>query len=136
MPQKSGGFKKFALSTLVAGAAGYIAGILTAPKSGAATRKDIKNTVDTGIAEAEKQLKNLHTELDRLLAEAKKQGKNATGKAKASYEEVTGKAGAAKDKARELISAIHEGEAEDRELQRAVTEAQKAIQHLKAYLKK
>lgn len=129
-------FKRIALGTLVAGAAGYVAGILTAPKSGEATRKDIKDAGNNTVTEAERQLKKLHTELSRLLADAKKQGGTAKGKAKTQYDDVTAKATTAKQKAREIISAVHEGDADDKELQRAMTEASKAIKHLKSYLKK
>ena len=50
---------------------GYLAGILTAPKSGKETREDIKDTAVKTYSEAEKQLKKLHTELNDVLAEAK-----------------------------------------------------------------
>ena len=39
-------FKKFALGALFAAAIGYIAGILTAPKSGKETREDLKNAAE------------------------------------------------------------------------------------------
>jgi gas vesicle protein len=129
-------FKIFAIGTMVAGAAGYVAGLLTAPKSGKATRDDIKNATDHTIAQTEKQLKKLHTELNDLLGEAKKRGQTGKGKAKAEYEEVTEMAASAKQKAREILSAIHEGDAENKELHKAITDASKAIKHLKAFLKK
>jgi gas vesicle protein len=128
--------KRLAVGTLIAGAAGYVAGILTAPKSGRATRQDIKHAADTTIAETEKQLKKLHTELNEVLAEAKSRGLTAKGKAKDELDDLTAKAGVAKQKARELLSAIHEGDVEDKDLQRAMNEATKALKYLKAYLKK
>jgi len=36
--------KKVALGALIAASVGYVAGVLTAPKSGKETRQDIKNT--------------------------------------------------------------------------------------------
>src|SRR4051812_23595938 len=77
VPKMAKAFKRFAISTLVAGAAGYLAGILTAPKSGQSTRKDIKDAADNTISEGERQLKKLHTELNDLLGEVKKRGKSA-----------------------------------------------------------
>lgn len=130
------GFKKLAIGTIIAGAAGYVAGLLTAPKSGRATRTDIKNAADTTISEAERQLKTLHTELNELLDEAKKRGQTVQGKAKTELDDAAAMATNAKQKAREILSAIHEGDAENKELQRAMTDASKAIKHLKAYLKK
>lgn len=129
-------FRKLALGTVFAGAAGYVAGILTAPKSGQETRADIKKSADAKITDSEKQLKKLHTELNQLLGQAKVQGQKAKGKAKSELAEAADKAGTAKQKVRELISAIHEGEADNKDLQRAMTEAQRAIKHLKAFLQK
>jgi gas vesicle protein len=129
-------FKRLAVGTLIAGAAGYVAGILTAPKSGKETRADIKQTADKTIAEAEKQLKNAHTELNELINTAKKQGKDLSGKGKAQLDDVTDKANDVKEKLRELISAVREGEADDKELKRAMQDAKHSVDHLKKYLKK
>lgn len=128
--------KKLAIGTLLAGAAGYVAGLLTAPKSGRATRADIKNAADTTVTETERQLKKLHTELNELLGEAKKRGQTVQGKAKVELDDAAAMATTAKQKAREILSALHEGDAENKELQKAMTDASKAVKHLKAYLKK
>ena len=74
--------KKIAIGTAIAGVAGYVAGILTAPKNGRETRKDIKDTAAKGVAEAEKKLKALHTELGHALDEAKSKGGELGDKAK------------------------------------------------------
>ncbi|MDB5182022.1 MAG: YtxH protein [Candidatus Saccharibacteria bacterium] len=129
-------FKRLALGTVIAGAAGYVAGLLTAPKSGRATRKDIKDAADNTITETERQFKKLHTELNELLNETKKQSKTAQGKAKTELDDLTAKAVTAKEKAREILSAIHEGDTENKELQRAMNDATKAVKHLKTFLKK
>jgi gas vesicle protein len=128
--------KKFAVGALLAAAAGYVAGILTAPKSGKETREDIKEGVEHGVAEAEKQLKKLHTELNQLLDEARSRASEFKGKAQDEMDKAVEAAKVVKDKTRELLSAVHEGDAEDRDLKKAVTEASKAVQHLKTYLKK
>ncbi|HSH18428.1 MAG TPA: YtxH domain-containing protein [Candidatus Saccharimonadales bacterium] len=129
-------FKNLAVGALIAGAAGYVAGLLTAPKSGRATREDIKNATDSTISETERQLKKLHTELNELLGEAKSRGNKVQGQAKDEYDEVTAFATKTKQKAREIISAIHEGETDNKELQRVMLDTQKAVNHLKTYLKK
>lgn len=129
-------FKSLALGTIIAGAAGYLAGLLTAPKSGRATRADIKDAADNTISEAERQLKKLHTELNELLGEAKKRGSDLQGKAKTEFDDATEKAASAKQKAREILSAVHEGDTDNKDLQRAMAEASKAVKHLKSYLKK
>jgi gas vesicle protein len=128
--------KRLAIGTSVIAAAGYVAGLLTAPKSGKETRAEIKQTVDSGRSEAEKTLKQLHTELDNILSDIKNKSDKASGKAKAEYEDLADKAGSAKQKTRELLSAIHEGDADDKDLKKAIKDASKAIDHLKSYLKK
>lgn len=128
--------KKFALGAIIAGAAGYVAGILTAPKSGKETRKDIKDTASRVMAEAEKQLKHLHTELASLLKEAEQTAAKLKGEGREQLEKAMMNAAMIKEKARVLLSAAHEGTAEDKDLQKAIKEANKAVDHLKSYLKK
>ena len=128
--------KKFAISTVVAAAAGYVAGILTAPKSGKETRQDIKDTAVKTYQTAEKELKELHTELNKLMDEAGKKAGEFKGAAQKNLDKAMAGAKVAKEKARELLSAVHEGDAEDKDLDKAVKEAKKAVDHLKSYLKK
>ncbi len=128
--------KRFAIGTVVAAAAGYVAGVLTAPKSGKETRKDIKDTAIKTYAETEKQLKKLHTELNDLLGKAKLQVSDLKGKSQVDLNRAIDAGMVIKEKARELLSAVHEGDAEDKDLQSAIAEANKAVDHLKAYLQK
>jgi gas vesicle protein len=127
--------KRVAIGAAVAGVAGYVAGILTAPKSGKETRKEIKDTAVKGISEAEKQLKKLHNELNSLLGEAKQKAEKFTGKARQEFDDAVSKSQAVREKARELLSAIHEGDADDKDLKKAIGDANKAVEHLKSYLK-
>ena len=128
--------KRFALGAALAAAAGYAAGILTAPKSGKETRADLKHAASTAAGEAEARLKNLHTELSQLMDQSKVVGSKLSGKAKTQYDDLQAASKTAKQKAREVLSALHEGDAEDKDLQKAIKESTKAIDHLKAYLKK
>lgn len=128
--------KKLAVGAAIAGIAGYVAGVLTAPKSGKQTREDLKNTAAQSVSEAEKQLKNLHTELSSSLEEAKGKGEKLSGKAQKELKDLADKAKDTKEKVREVLSAIHEGDANDKDLKRAVADAKHALAHLKDYLKK
>jgi gas vesicle protein len=128
--------KKFAIGTVVAAAAGYVAGILTAPKSGKETREDIKDTAVKTYQTAEKELKELHTELNKLMDEVGKKAGEFKGAAQKNLDKAMAGAKIAKEKARELLSAVHEGDAEDKDLDKAVKEAKKAVEHLKSYLKR
>lgn len=128
--------KRFAIGAMIAGIAGYLAGLLTAPQSGKETRQDIKDTAVRGMREAERQLKKLHTELNDVLAEATERADKLSGKAKEELEVAVEATRRAKETAREILSAVHEGRADDKELEKAIKDAQKAITHLKGYLKK
>ncbi len=128
--------RRFAASAILAAVAGYITGILTAPKSGRETRNDIKDAATVGIHEAERQLKRLHTELNDTIAQAKDRGDKLSGKAKDELDIAMHATKQVKEMVREILSAVHEGRAEDKELQRAVTDAQKAVTHLRSYIKK
>lgn len=128
--------KRLAVGSGVAAVAGYVAGVLTAPKSGKETRADIKNAAVKGVATAEKELKKLHTDLDQAIKDGAVAAKKAGSKAQKELLELLAKAKAAKEKTREVLSAIHEGEAEDQDLNKAVKQANTALKNLRNYLKK
>ena len=128
--------KQLALGSVLAAAAGYLAGVLTAPKSGKETRRDIKDATDRERAQAEKDLKRMHTELDRRIKEARTGSAKLSIKAQEELNEAVERAKDTKEKAREVLSAIHEGDAEDKDLARAVKNADTALKHLRKYLKK
>ncbi len=128
--------KRIAIGSSVAAVAGYVAGLLTAPKSGKETRADIKNTASKGVQKAERELKKLHTDLDSAIKEGAEKAKKAGSKAQKDLLELLAKAKEAKDKTREVISAIHEGEAEDKDLNKAIKQANTSLKNLRNYLKK
>ncbi len=128
--------KKIAIGALIAGAAGYIAGILTAPKSGKETRQDVKNAAIKAKTEAEKKLKKLHGELNILIEKAKKGAHKFKHFADRDYEKAMAAATKAREKAKEMLTALHEGEAEYKDLQKAIDDATQAIEHLKKFAQK
>lgn len=124
---------KFALGALIAAAVGYVAGILTAPKSGKETRADIKQAAETSIAEVKKRLAQLQDEISELTVSAKSQLDVVTGKAK----EELGKAVEAASHAKEKIArVVKNGKSSDKDLDKALKEAQAAVDHLKSFLTK
>lgn len=127
---------RFAVWALLAGLAGYVAGILTAPKSGKETRKDIKDNTQAAIADAEKKLKEVHTELTKQIDEATTKAEKLKGAAKTEAENLVEASKKAKEKVRISLSSIHDGGETDKDLQKAVKEAQKSVEHLKKFLKK
>jgi gas vesicle protein len=126
---------KWAAGALLAGAVGYLAGILTAPKSGKETREDIKNAATKAKTEAEKKLKEVHSELNTRINDLKDKGSELSGKAKDEFSELMDKARSAKEKVREVLSSLHDGDAEDPELQKALTDAKTALKHLEKFVK-
>ena len=128
--------RKFAVGTALAALAGYVAGVLTAPKSGRETRQDLMDTASRSKTQAEKELKRLHTELNALIEESKQKGSVLGEKAATELNALLEKAKDSKEKARSVLSAIHEGDSEDKDLAKAIQEANKASEHLRSYLQK
>lgn len=133
---KGNGVRKFAIGAVIAGIAGYVAGILTAPKSGKETREDIKDNANRVISEAEKKLKNLHSELSVVIEETKQVLSNKTGIAREELESALKMAKDKQAKVKDLLSALRDGgKSDDPELNKAIKDANAALDHLKKYLK-
>jgi gas vesicle protein len=130
------GLKAAAIGTFVAAGAGYLAGILTAPKSGKETRQGITNSATKAKMDTEKQLKKLHSDLTDLVKQGDAASKKAKDKAKTEIQDATTKAKNAREKSRELLSALHNGDIEDPNLQAAVAEIKQAKTNLVKYIKK
>jgi gas vesicle protein len=133
---KANTVKKLALGAAVAGAAGYVVGILTAPAEGKKTRAQLKHTAESGVSDIEKQLKQLHSELGDLVDNAKDGVSELNGRTQKKFSSAIDGAKDAKDKLRDILSMVHEGEATDKELKKALQDARHSIDHLKQYLKK
>lgn len=128
--------KKFAIGAAIAGAVGYVAGILTAPKSGKETRDDVKNTAVKAKREAEKELKKLHSDAKKYIDKAKEAGLKLREEHRPGFEKAVQKAVDAKEKAREMLTALHEGDADDKDLKKAIGDVNDAISHLKSFIEK
>lgn len=128
--------KNVVAAVVVGAAAGYIAGILTAPKSGKETREDIKNAADKYKTEAERRLQLLRDELSVLVDDASAKARYYSDRGKKEVAVLVDKAKIAQVKAREVISAAKSGEADDKDLDKAIVEASQAKKHLVDYMKK
>lgn len=128
------GNKKLAIGAAVGVITGFVAGILTAPKSGKETRQDIKNTAGKVTAEAEKQLKKMYTELSETIDKAKALAKREGAMVKKELLKALHAAEGTQQKVKEVISAVREGAADHPELEKAMKDAEKAREHLKKYL--
>ncbi|HZP55719.1 MAG TPA: YtxH domain-containing protein [Candidatus Saccharimonadales bacterium] len=125
--------KKIAIGALVAGAVGYVAGLLTAPKSGKETREDISDKVHEVKDEAVEQLQNLQLELDSLIKDSKEKTVNLSSKAREEFNEAVIRAKDAKNKVATLLKSVKAGQADDPDLNKAMKQAKAAIKNLKGY---
>lgn len=127
--------RKILIGASLAAAAGYVAGVLTAPKSGKETRKDIKNKAIKTKKEAEKQAEALRTEFDQLSKRAKDKAAELSDKARKELNDALETAKKAQTKAGEKVKAL-KSDPKDDDLQVAINEAKSALQHLSSFLKK
>jgi gas vesicle protein len=124
----------FALGAGLMAVAGYIAGLLTAPKSGRETREDLRSKAESAYSAAERELKKLHTELTDVIDEVS--DRLTSFKNSKEVGDALDRGRDAKQKAREVLSLLHEGETDDKELKKAIADATKAIEHLRDFLRK
>jgi gas vesicle protein len=127
--------KKMAVSALIAGVAGYIGGILTAPKSGKETRKQLAEDAEGVRESAEVQLQKANEELKELLKEAKTKTVALSSTAKEEFNEALLRAKDAQNKTTSTLKALKAGEAEDPELNKAVKQARQAVKNLGKFFK-
>lgn len=134
MPKNNTG-RKIALGALIAGAAGYVAGILTAPKSGEETRHDIATKAADIRDELVQQLQLLHIELEDLIKQAKDKSIALSSQAREDFNEAVVAAKDAKDKTATLLKGVKAGEATDPELNKAIKQAKAAAKNLAKFFK-
>jgi gas vesicle protein len=133
--KKSNTMKKVAIGSALAGAVGYLAGILSAPKSGKQTREDIAHRAGEAKAGAEDELHQLNEELKDMIKNAKGKTVSLGSTARAEYNETLIKAKDAQNKAGEVLKAVKNGQAANPDLDKAVRQAKQAAKNLGKYLK-
>ena len=127
--------RNIAIGALPAGAVGYVAGILTAPKSGEETRADIADKAGDLKQAAAEEIAELQGEIKDLLAKAKTETIALSGKARAEFNEAVARAKDAQSKLATMLKAVKAGEAEDPELNKAIKQAKAASKNLAKYFK-
>jgi len=127
---------KIAIGTAVAAAAGYVTGVLTAPKSGKQTRKDISKKASKTKTEGEKQLKSLYSDLTDQVSKGEKKINSSKSKVDKKFKDSVDTAKKTQDKAKQLLSALHDGDADDPDLKKIIGEVKKAKANLGKFIKK
>jgi gas vesicle protein len=127
--------RKWALGALIAGVAGYVGGILTAPKSGKETREDITDKAVDIKNDTRVELENLQDDISDLLAKAKAKAESLSSQAREEINEAVLRAKEVQAKTSIVLRAVKTGEAEDPQLNTAVKQAKQAKKNLSRYLK-
>jgi len=127
--------RNVAIGAAIAGAVGYIVGVLTAPKSGKETRDDIARKSGEVKDSLLNELSDRQDELAALLARVKSETIVLSGKARAEFNEAVARAKDAQGKLKVAILAVKAGEADDPELNKAIKQAKAAAKNLNKYFK-
>ncbi len=135
MAQEEHTGRKLAIGALIAGVAGYITGILTAPKSGKETRKDIANKAGDLKSEAGQQLQKANDELSHTIDSAKDKTQALGAKAREEYNEALLRAKDARSKAGAVLKAVRAGKSDEPELNKAIGQVKQAGKNLGKYLR-
>lgn len=128
--------KKLAMGALVGAAAGFVAGVLLAPKSGKETRDDLKKGAKEGVKAADKQLRHIHDELSKLVDKAEVHIDKLSDNAKKEAVSVVNNAKKTRDQAASVLAAVRSGNSTDEDLDMAVKNAQNALESLKKFFTK
>jgi len=121
-------------STLMTGL-GYIAGVLTSPKSGNELRKDIKQQTNDKIVKVEERIVIVETELNELIQSLKESANDKNVKEK--LDKSLDIANRTKAKVTSLHNAIKDGTlTSDSDIDKAIKEVEKAAEHIKHFLLK
>lgn len=126
--------RKLAVGTAIAGVFGYLAGVLTAPKSGKQTRSDIAHKAGEIKQNLVDQLQDLSDNLHQLLKTAKAKSSGLSASARADFNEAVIRAKDAQNKAVHVLKAVKNGESTDGDLNKAIKQVKLAKKNLEKYL--
>jgi gas vesicle protein len=107
--RKQNAGKKMALSALIAGVAGYVGGLLTAPKSGKETRKQLAEEAEGLKESTEDQLQKANDELKVLIKDAKSKTVALSAQAREEFNEAVIRAKDAQNKASTTLKLKDDG---------------------------
>ena len=127
--------KNVVLGLAVGLVTGYVAGVLTAPKSGKETRQDIKDATDRAVKLAQEKVQVLQGQISDLVDIAKSKAQTLGARGKKELDVLVENAKDAQYKAKAVLAAAKDGEADDPELRRAVESANDAKDALANFLK-
>lgn len=133
MSHKDG--RKIAIGALIAAAAGYVAGILSAPRSGKQTRELVKDKTLEVKADLESDVKKAQQELSKKIEVAQLMLESESKEIKKEIENVLQNAKKVEKKAKQTIRAVKDGKAKDPDLNKALDEVNSSLEHFKKFIK-
>ena len=133
--RKENTVRKIAVGSTIAGVVGYLAGVLTAPKSGRETRGDIAHKAENVKDSAEDQLLDINDELKDMIKSTKAKTVTLSSTARAEFNEALIRAKDAQNKTAQVLKAVKAGEAADPDLNKAVKQGRLALKNLGKYFK-
>jgi gas vesicle protein len=101
---------KFGLGLIFGAIAGAVAGILSAPKSGKETMKDIKSVAESFGADSEKKLKALHAQASDKIKSWESEAVKLKGSAKTESEAILKNAKKLQDRVKAYIAEVKNGD--------------------------
>jgi gas vesicle protein len=125
--------RKIAVGSAIAAGVGYLAGVLTAPKSGKETRSGIANKAGDMKDSLVFQLEDLEDQLKSKIKDAKNKTMALSSSARAEFSEAVIRAKDAQNKAAHVLKAVKNGESSDTDLNRAIKQARQALKNLEKY---
>jgi gas vesicle protein len=128
--------KAVAILALVAFGAGVATGLLTAPKSGKETREDLKKASGKLKEELDKRYSEVQGSLSDAIDQAMSQVGNFRGGAQEKLEYLIDQAKQAEFKVKDVYRGMRHGDVDDKNLDKAIDEANKAKNHLFKFLNK
>lgn len=126
--------KKIAIGTLLSGAVGFIFSELIRSKSGKKLRKELKSKNHIIDEEIQNKLNILYSELAELITTIEEEFKGSKLKDSKKMTETIDEAHVSRQKLNEIIQAIKTGKSDNKELNLAIKEAEKAINSAKSFL--
>ena len=127
--------RKVAIGAAIAGVGGFLAGILTAPKSGKETRAELAEELGAAKDGVEVQLAVAQRELGIVIKDAQDKTLKLGAQAREEFNEALIRAKDANNKAKMIIKAFKAGQADDPELNKAVKQVKQAQKNLNKFLK-
>jgi gas vesicle protein len=129
--------KGLAVGAAIGAVAGVVTGILFAPKSGKETRKDISDAAHKAKVRVEKEAKNAHGELNKVIEKAEIFAKDKSAVVTVKAKEALESAKKAKADLMAKANDMRDGATSDeKELEKAVKKAEEAQKALAKALKK